>query len=263
MDLRVYNQDGNVTVANNVPVEDVKLQVPCMWQLTGKPNCCVKDEDAKIGCFAYGSTVRTQNRGVISVEQVKTGDVVESLSESNTVIYAPVIMIMHQEPERVEEMVTITTTPSDSHLTLTHDHLLKVSTDVGHTWTYIFSERAKPGMLVITTSEEGIAETETIQTVTRENRQGLYAPVTTTGNIIVDSVVASCYGNHPDQSLSHMVFAPIRWAFRLAPWMYNGDSVTADGSHPYVSFLDNNLRALTGNTLLMSQHRLDAMTAYP
>lgn len=56
----------------------------------------VKDEDAKIGCFAYGSTVRTQNRGVIPVEQVKTGDVVESLSESNTVIYAPVIMIMHQ-----------------------------------------------------------------------------------------------------------------------------------------------------------------------
>jgi len=93
--------------------------------------------------------------------------------------------------------------------------------------------------------------------------KGLYAPVTTTGNIVVDSIMASCYGNHPDHYLSHQVFAPIRLAYKWAPWIYNGDSVAEDGSHPYVSFLNKYMRTLTGYTLVLSQHRLDGMTVYP
>ena len=69
----------------------------------------MKDEDAKIGCFAYGSTVRTQDRGVIPVEYVKTGDMVESLSDSNDVIYSPVIMIMHQVGKQAGKLHQIVT----------------------------------------------------------------------------------------------------------------------------------------------------------
>lgn len=94
----------------------------------------------------------------------------------------------------------------------------------------------------------------------RQAHKGLYAPVTMTGTIVVDSVVASCYGNHPNHALSHMIFAPIRWAYSITPWLYDGDAVTADGSHPYVSFLNKHLRALTGYSLVLTQHRLDGMT---
>ena len=61
MDLRVYNKDGNVTVENNVPVEDVRLQVPCMWQLTGKPNCCGEFLFQSIGCYFGLFSPRTFN----------------------------------------------------------------------------------------------------------------------------------------------------------------------------------------------------------
>ena len=71
-----------------------------------------------------------------------------------------------QEPERVEEMVTITTTQGKS-LTLTHDHLVKVSTDGGQTWRYLFSEKLQPGMLVMITQEDGTSEIDTVKTVTR------------------------------------------------------------------------------------------------
>ena len=71
-----------------------------------------------------------------------------------------------QEPERVEEMVTITTTQGKS-LTLTHDHLVKVSTDDEQTWRYLFSEKLQPGMLVMITQEDGTSEIDTVKTVTR------------------------------------------------------------------------------------------------
>ena len=40
MDLKVYNKDGNVSLQQHVPVQSIKEQVPCMWQLSAKPNCC-------------------------------------------------------------------------------------------------------------------------------------------------------------------------------------------------------------------------------
>lgn len=72
--------------------------------------------------------------------------------------------------------------------------------------------------------------------------------------------MASCYGNHPDHDLSHIVFSPIRWLYTYMPYMYDGDAVSKDGSHPYVSFLNKYLRALTGHSLVLTQNRLDGNT---
>lgn len=38
--IQVYNSNGNVTLHQQVPVMDIREQDPCMWQLTGNPNCC-------------------------------------------------------------------------------------------------------------------------------------------------------------------------------------------------------------------------------
>ena len=57
----------------------------------------VPTKDAeKLGCFAYGSTVRTKNKGVIPIEYVRTGDKVESMTTDGEVVFSDVIMIMHQ-----------------------------------------------------------------------------------------------------------------------------------------------------------------------
>ena len=71
-----------------------------------------------------------------------------------------------QEPDRVEEMVTITTTQGKS-LTLTHDHLVKVSTDDKQNWRYLFSEKLQSGMHVMITQEDGTSEIDTVKTVAR------------------------------------------------------------------------------------------------
>ena len=78
----------------------------------------------------------------------------------------------------------------------------------------------------------------------------------------MDDVVASCYGEHHDHDVAHAVFAPIRLLYSWLPWLYNGDAVTSEGSHPYVAFLDKHVRALTGHARI-SAHRLDSSTRFP
>ena len=70
-------------------------------------------------------------------------------------------------------MVTITTTQGKS-LTLTHDHLVKGSTDGEQTWRYLFSEKLQSGMLVMITQEDGTSEIDTVKTVSRYTMDGLW-----------------------------------------------------------------------------------------
>lgn len=41
---------------------------------------------------------------------------------------------------------------------------------------------------------------------------GVYAPLTSTGNLVVDGVLSSCYALIDDQTLAHVAFAPVRIA---------------------------------------------------
>ena len=45
--------------------------------------------------------------------------------------------------------------------------------------------------------------------------EGLFSPVTSQGNIVVDDVLASCYSHLDSHELHHLAFAPFRWMYRL------------------------------------------------
>lgn len=51
-------------------------------------------------------------------------------------------------------------------------------------------------------------------------RKGFYAPLTREGNIIVNSVVASCYAVISDHYTAHMSFAPVRWFSYINEWFF-------------------------------------------
>ena len=50
---------------------------------------------------------------------------------------------------------------------------------------------------------------------------GAYVPLTKEGNIIVDGVLASCYGSY-DHDLIHLSVTPLRWFTREVEWMFGG-----------------------------------------
>lgn len=61
-------------------------------------------------------------------------------------------------------------------------------------------------------------------------RKGIHAPLTREGNIIVNSVLASCYAVISDHNLAHVSFAPIRWYSYLNEWLFERSS-TIFGQH--------------------------------
>ena len=56
---------------------------------------------------------------------------------------------------------------------------------------------------------------------------GAYVPLTVEGNIVVDRVLASCYGSF-DHDLAHFAMTPIRWVPDIMEFIFGeekGDSV--------------------------------------
>lgn len=51
-------------------------------------------------------------------------------------------------------------------------------------------------------------------------RSGRFAPLTREGNIVVNSVVASCYAVISDHDMAHLSFAPVRWLSYLQEWLF-------------------------------------------
>ena len=48
---------------------------------------------------------------------------------------------------------------------------------------------------------------------------GAYVPLTNEGNIVVDSVLASCYASS-DHKLAHISMAPIQWFPEIVEWFF-------------------------------------------
>lgn len=52
-------------------------------------------------------------------------------------------------------------------------------------------------------------------------RLGIYAPLTRDGNLVVNSLVASCYAVISDHDLAHLSFLPVRWYYSLKNYIFD------------------------------------------
>ena len=54
---------------------------------------------------------------------------------------------------------------------------------------------------------------------------GIYVPLTREGNIVVDGVLASCYGSF-DHDLAHISMKPVQWFPETMEWIFGLDDVS-------------------------------------
>jgi hypothetical protein len=202
-------------------------------------------------CFSAETTVNVEGRATpVPMKDLQVGDHVLTQSK---MIYEPVYAFAHMDKLRTIEFLQIHTPSSGAApLELTEEHMVFVEGKSGP----VRAAALKVGDILSSKSSIGPQSVTKISTVFR---QGLYAPLTPSGTIVVaDGIVASNYiamqGPREDieneervilgdawtvphlhqADVAHMWLSPMRmWCLGITSKMC--DRHDEDGKHPYVA----------------------------
>jgi hypothetical protein len=167
-------------------------------------------------CFSGDAQVQTLARGIVRMDELQVGDEVLTVSETATggyeSAYSPVRWFIHRLPEVTTAFVNVVTTTKS--LSMTPDHLVPVIAcdAVANFLPSAIMAHSRPARLAtagecLLTVVDGQVVAEEITKVERESREGIYAPVTTQGNLVVNNVLASCYsGSFESHRIQHAMF---------------------------------------------------------
>ncbi|XP_012251148.2 sonic hedgehog protein A [Athalia rosae] len=179
-------------------------------------HCSVKSESSSAGksggCFPGKSTVITEDGTDKSMNQLRLGERIAALDSTGTMVYSEVIAFLDRSPEARRQFVRLTT-ESGHALTLTPSHLVPVSLKAGRTTEFASKIQIDDQILVHDfdlQDGERILRWDRVVTTSLVIEEGIYAPLTTEGTVLVDNVMASCYAVVDSQLVAHYAFLPMR-----------------------------------------------------
>ena len=155
--------------------------------------------------------VRTEDGSTKRLDEVELGERIAALDSHGDIVYSEVIAFLDRSITERRQFVRLTT-ESGRVLTLTPAHLVPV--EGGST---VFAGRVQPGDKILV--RDPVDENETLRHRLRWDKvvdsrlvleEGIYAPLTSEGTVLVDDVVASCYAIVDNQELVHLAFLPYR-----------------------------------------------------
>lgn len=190
-------------------------------------------------CFPDDARVKLENGASINMTELKIGDRVETMDDRGQIAFSEVLMFLDYNAgmSGLLYYVIITDEPY-SRLALTGSHLLftKDCDSLNNDLTVKFAKFMKVGDCIVIAKESNLVYAK-INEIRLERRTGAIAPLTASGNIIVDGVVASCYAKVDNQELAHLAFTPVRFVHNFASGFLNAYSVKPNGQHWYVKLL--------------------------
>jgi len=133
-------------------------------------------------CFSGHTIVSVEGRGDMLMDRVKVGDNVLTANGKYSMVYS----FGHFAPSQRGIYLQIKTTSFEKPIELTSDHLIFILTEKGR--SLVPAGDIKVGDSLVTT--HAVARVLAIRKV---YRRGAYSPLTTTGDIAVNGVIASTY----------------------------------------------------------------------
>ena len=172
------------------------------------------------------------------MRDIKLGDKLLSVTSQGSAIFSEVVTFLHYEPKTFASYLAIQT-ESGSVLHVSGNHLLFLTTPDVTTAKFkaVIVHSLQPGdyILGIESFDSQIQSTR-VTNITTVRKQGVYAPMTRCGTIVVDGSVASCYASFPSHIIAHAVMAPLRIYYTLTKQHLRGVPIK-EGINPYASFL--------------------------
>lgn len=186
-------------------------------------NMCSK---AAASCFPGDATVTLPGGTTKPMALLEVGDKVQVLKADGSISFEDVYFFDHQVGGGAHEFVRLALA-GGAALELTGGHFVPVGSSLAAA-TMKRARDVVPGDLLLTLARGGAASAEEVASVTRVTKAGLFAPVTASGTVVVDGVVASAYSDWVLDPLfdafgaaqklpaaMHIVHAPLRLAYSL------------------------------------------------
>jgi len=160
----------------------------------------------KKGCFHGADQVQTKEYGTISMSELsqKRDAHVLTRNDDGQLEYSPVRYWLHSQPETSMKFFTLQT-ESGHKLSITSEHLIYETDCRGGDGHAIYAKNVQIGRCLYVNDEGKLKETRVVEKG-QEKMNGIYSPITTTGSIVVNDVLASCYNYYENESLQKFVY---------------------------------------------------------
>eukprot|EP01006_Ploeotia_vitrea_P065696 TRINITY_DN93649_c0_g1_i1.p1 TRINITY_DN93649_c0_g1~~TRINITY_DN93649_c0_g1_i1.p1 ORF type:complete len:284 (-),score=18.51 TRINITY_DN93649_c0_g1_i1:158-1009(-) len=169
-----------------------------MRTFCGAWNCTIKRP--KVKCFSGDMTVKLNSGKVTQLHELKLGDyIVDSVDDENKVTYTRVVAFLHRDEDAHADFIHLRF--GNQGLTVSSAHLLWSVKDSN----FMSAESLSVGDTILVEGEES-----TVSSIEEVEKHGVYAPLTQSGKLLVNGVLASCYAHWPSHFTAHLSFAPLR-----------------------------------------------------
>lgn len=156
---------------------------------------------------------------------LQAGDNVQVLRPDGTTTLSPVLMFLHEDPAAVRSFLTLVTRKGH-RLTLTPSHLVvalrredatsaSTAADMTARGRILLAGVINVGDLLLIITNETKPFMDPVVDIQTSWEQGVFAPLTSEGTVVVDNVAASTYAVIDSQSLAHWAFLPVRVYYKL------------------------------------------------
>ncbi|GMT36847.1 hypothetical protein PFISCL1PPCAC_28144, partial [Pristionchus fissidentatus] len=167
-------------------------------------------------CFSGDLMVQTAE-GPKAMRELKTGDEVLSIEE-NMVSFSPIIMFLHRDEELLAEFNVITTASGES-VKLTNEHLIYVTDCNPRSALQLIRAKDVTASHCVMSVRSHAMRVEKVTSVTKVHETGIYAPLTSTGDIVVNDVLSSCHSNLAVKTLQQSFFSLYRTLSRSVSFL--------------------------------------------
>ncbi|KAF6000474.1 hypothetical protein F1559_002485 [Cyanidiococcus yangmingshanensis] len=169
-------------------------------------------------CFSGSAKVLTAESGKVRrMQDLEIGDQVMGVNHQGELVPDQVIGWLHLERSKPSSFLELLTEDGQT-VRVTSRHLLYAHRPESHprsdakqdwsTFKALYAERLRVGDLLYHGQQRLGVRIVAIRTI---HEEGIFAPLTNSGRLVVDGAVVSCYGSFPSHAVAHAVFAPARW----------------------------------------------------